>query len=101
MEAVMDRSAGQVVLEAFEAFIGSWVTFPALPAGQSLVLALWAIHTWFAAEWPATPYLHITSDGPGCGKTTLMQVLGALSCNPKQRPTLRAPSVVRDIEETK
>jgi hypothetical protein len=99
MNANENKSKGQAVLEAIEGWIGSWVVFPVVPEGQALLLTLWAVHTWFAPSWPATAYLHITSEGPGCGKTTLMQVLASLSCVPRVRATLRAMAVVRDIEE--
>lgn len=93
------KSAGQVVLEAVEAWIGSWIVFPPVPSGQALVCALWALHTWYSPDWPATAYLHITSDGPGCGKTTLMEALMLLSRGSRLRATLRPLAVVRDIEE--
>lgn len=92
------RSGGQAVLEAIAGWIGSWVAFPEVPGNQALILALWVLHTWFVGRWPVTAYMHITSDGPGCGKTTLMEVLAALSNNSRVRATLRALSVVRDIE---
>ena len=94
-----EKSKGQAVLEAVAEWIGSWVVFPVAPEGQSMIMALWALSTWFTPKWPVAAYLHITSDGPGCGKTTLMEVLAALSCNPRKRATVRAPAVVRDIEE--
>lgn len=95
----MAKSQGQVVLEAFAGWIGSFVAFPTVPGNQGLLLALWAFHAWFAPQWPVTAYLHLRSDGPGCGKTTAMKVLGALVPNPRLVPTLRTLSVVRDIEE--
>lgn len=96
----MEKTNGQRLLAAWESWIGSWVSFPAEPGSQALLLALWAMHTWFAASWPATAYLFITSEGPGCGKTTLMEVLARLCLRPRNRATLRALAVVRDIGET-
>lgn len=95
----MEKSNGQSLIEALEAWIGSWVSFPAVPSGQPLIAALWALHTWFAPRWPATAYAHITGDGPGVGKSVLLEVLAALSCNPKVRATLRPLEVVRAIGE--
>lgn len=99
MSEQKNKSQGQQVLEAIEQWIGSWIVFPDIMRGQGLVAALWALHTWYAANWPATAYMHITSDGPGCGKTTLMEVLALLCRNPRMRATLRPLAVVRDIEE--
>ncbi len=92
-------SNGQRVFEAWAGWISGWIAFPAVPGNQRLLLTLWAMHTWFAPNWPVTAYLHLRSDGPGCGKTTAMKVLGALCPNPRLVPTLRTLSVVRDIEE--
>lgn len=94
------KSDGQLVLEAWVAFISAWIVFPDVPQGSALLLALWAMHTWFSPKWPTTAYVHVTSDGPGCGKSTLMQVVGALSLRAKLRVTMRALSVVRDIEQS-
>lgn len=92
------KSDGQAVLEAMAGWIQSWVVFPDAPMGSGLLMALWALHTWFAPKWPATCYVHVTSDGPGCGKSTLMEVVAALSLNPKMRATMRGLSVVREIQ---
>lgn len=94
-----DKSKGQAVLEAWAGWVGSFVRFPDVPSNQAIIMALWALHTWFAPRWPVTCYLHITSDGPGCGKTTLMEVLGALSPAARLVPTLRPLSVCRDIDD--
>lgn len=96
----MRKPTGQQVIEAFEAWIGSFVRFPAVPGGQGLTLALWCLASWFAPKWPVAAYAFVTSDGPGCGKTTLLQVAMALSLNPKFRPTMRALETVRAIEQT-
>lgn len=93
------ESKGQALIEAMEAWIGSWVAFPGVPSNQPLIAALWALHTWFAPRWPATAYAHITGDGPGVGKTVLLEVLASLSLNPKSRATLRVLEVVRAIEQ--
>jgi hypothetical protein len=94
-----EKSNGQRMLEAWESWIGSWLAFSPEPMNQALILALWAMHTWFAPSFPATSYLFLTSAGPGCGKTTLLEVLASLSLRPRKRATLRALAVVRDIEE--
>src|SRR5215472_2685134 len=49
---------------------------------QLTVLTLWVVHTWLYDIFPTTPYLHIHSPEPECGKTTCLQLLKILSCQP-------------------
>lgn len=50
--------------------------------GQSLVEAVWVIHSWLIEIAMVTPYLYISSKGPGSGKTRNMDVLATLVRNP-------------------
>ena len=52
-----------------------------LPA-QSLVEAVWALHTYLIGVFEVTPYLYVSSKGPGSGKTRNMDVLATLVRNP-------------------
>src|SRR5215472_12542833 len=49
---------------------------------QLTVLTLWVVHTWLYDIFPTTPYLHIHSPEPECGKTTCLQLLKLFSCRP-------------------
>jgi hypothetical protein len=49
---------------------------------QLTVLTLWVVHTWVYQTFPTTPYLHIHSPEPECGKITCLQLLKLLSCEP-------------------
>jgi len=49
---------------------------------QLTVLTLWVLNTWIYHFFPTTPYLHIHSPEPECGKTTCLQLLKLLSCRP-------------------
>lgn len=49
---------------------------------QLTVLTLWVLHTWVYQVFPTTPYLHIYSPEPECGKTTCLQLLKILCCKP-------------------
>lgn len=95
------KSSGEAVLMGIAEWISQWIVFPGSQPGLSLLAALWAIHAWFVRPggFPATTYVHVVSAGPGCGKSTLMQVLQALCPNGRFRPTLRELSVVRDVQE--
>lgn len=92
------KSKGQELLEGFEAFILRYVALPAEPANQSIVLALWAIHTWMYERFTATPYLAITASTKRAGKTLAMDVLGSLCRNARTYATLRPLMLVRLIE---
>ncbi len=94
----MKPTNGQTLLLRIEEWIAGWIAFPDVPQGQALIAALWALHTWFAPKWPLTAYAHITGDGPGVGKTVLLEVLASLSANPKPRVTLRPLEMVRAIQ---
>ena len=47
------------------------------------VLALWVMHTHTMSTFTTTPRLLLTSPVPGCGKTTALEHIGALSLNPQ------------------
>lgn len=93
------QSVGQSVLIKMAEWLESFTTFPTIPQGQALIAALWCVHTWFAPRWPVTAYAHITADGPGCGKSNLLEELAALSANAKVRSTLRPLEMVRAIQQ--
>lgn len=46
-------------------------------------LALWTIATYMFLEFDAFPYIVITSDTKRAGKTTLMEILSFMCCNPQ------------------
>jgi hypothetical protein len=47
------------------------------------VLALWVMHTHTMSAFFSTPRLLLTSPVPGCGKTTALEHINALSLNPQ------------------
>lgn len=89
---------GQNLLERIERYIGRYVALPSDPAGQSLVLALWALHTWLYEHYPATPYLTITAGTKGAGKTLCMEVLSLICRGAHVMATLRPLAMLRVID---
>lgn len=65
---------------------------------QSLVLTLWAMHTWVYLHFGATPYLSIVAPTKRGGKTTALDLLALLSRNAEKFATVPMKTVVRMIE---
>jgi hypothetical protein len=57
-----------------------------------VVLALWVAHTYVYDLFRVTPYLHITSTDPGCGKTTVGEVSQPLARRGRLSTVSRARS---------
>lgn len=93
-----EKSPGQTLLLAVESFICRYVHFPAEPVNQSLVLALWTLHTWIYQRFSATPYLAITARTKQSGKTLCMETLSLLCRGAKSFATIRMLAVVRLAE---
>ena len=66
------------MIERIERWLAGYL---AATEDQIHVLALWALHTWIFGQFDTTPYLVITSDGPGCGKSRAMELVGLLARN--------------------
>jgi Protein of unknown function (DUF3631) len=62
------------------------------------VCALWAVHTYLLDHFLISPRLAIRSPAPGCGKTTLLDVLEQLALKPLQTSGATAPVLFRVIE---
>lgn len=90
-------SRGQWLVELIEAYINRYVALPSEIEGQSLVLALWAIHTWMYERFSSTPYLAITAATKQAGKTLCMEVLGLICRGSQQLATLRPLALLRVI----
>lgn len=70
----------------------------ALPEHADVACALWTIHTHALAASPITPRLAITSPEKRCGKTTLLELIGALAARPQMASNITAAAVFRTIE---
>lgn len=64
---------------------------------QADTLALWAIHTHAFEAAESTPYMRVTSVGPGSGKTKLLEVLEMLVANPWLTGRVTGPALVRKV----
>lgn len=64
-------------------------------------IALWVVHTWLLDDVQTTPYLGILSPLPRCGKSTLLDLLGALVRRPLQASHATPPALFRVVESSR
>ena len=79
----------------------TFAQYLALPAGAADAVALWVMHSYAFDASPITPRLAITSPEKRCGKTTLLEVIGALALKPLSAANVTAAAVFRTIEATR
>jgi hypothetical protein len=75
--------------------------FLLLPPHAAEALALWTVHTYGFDLRDVTPYLGIQSIEPGCGKTTLLNVLAELTNNALSTSNISRSAFFRAIDEMK
>lgn len=51
-----------------------------LQEGAARVLSYFALNTWTFKLFDTVPYLSLKSAEPGCGKSTVIRLLDAISC---------------------
>ena len=69
-----------------------------LPPGAAVVVALWVVFTYLLDDAPVAPMLAITSPTKGCGKTTLLDLLGRLVRRPLIASNISSAAVFRSVE---
>jgi putative DNA primase/helicase len=87
--------SGTELLDELSAAVRRYVV---LPEGAADTVALWSVHTYLLDTFGITPRLAITSPEKGCGKTTLLDVLGHLVWRPLQSANVTTAAVFRVIE---
>jgi hypothetical protein len=89
---------GRALLEELKRAIRRYVV---VTEHQLLVLALWVLHTHALDASDRTPYLHIRSATPRCGKSRLFDVLEHLVAKPRraEQVTVAVLSRMIDAEE--
>src|SRR5437879_1355430 len=71
-----------ILVRPLEKLIRTIRTYVVLTPEQTLVVALWVVHTHAVQSFYTTPYLAITSPEKQCGKTTLLGLLDLLVARP-------------------
>jgi hypothetical protein len=73
----------------------------ALPAGGSILLALWAVHTHCYDSFRHTPRLAVRSPEKGCGKTTVLDLLELVCARPLPTASVTPAAMFRAVEAAK
>lgn len=89
LEALLDQTAAAVLRHVV------------MPMPIADVVALWVGHTWVYLVFDYTPRLGITAPERGCGKSTLMDLLNSVCCNPKKSDNLTPAVAFRTIDAAK
>jgi putative DNA primase/helicase len=63
--------------ELFDQIHDCYPIYLYLPAGAAVILTLWPAHAHVLNAFTHTPRLHLTSAKPGCGKSTVFDVVAA------------------------
>ena len=69
-----------------------------LPQGAALVLSYFALNTWTFKVFDTVPYLSLESALPGCGKSTVIRLLHAISCRSRKASSLSEAVMFRLID---
>jgi len=70
-----------------------------IPTGGAETVALWVVHAHLHDAAAISPILAITSPSPECGKTTLLDLLGALVPRPLPASNITAAALFRAVEK--
>lgn len=84
---------GQELVKRIAAWLEMYVWFPT--KGQSTIVALWVLHSWMLDSFSSTPYLCVTARTKRAGKTTLLELLAAVTRNGTLLGTMRPAAVAR------
>lgn len=90
-----DPVDGGELLDALAAIIKKYLF---LPPGGPDVIALWAVFTYCWDAFDVWPILNVSSVVPGCGKSTLADVLNALVSRPMKCEHASGPVLFRMME---
>jgi hypothetical protein len=85
-------------LDASEAFTRRYV---ALSEAQYVAVTLWIAHTHALGATGTTPYLHVISPEPDCGKTRLLETIEPQTPSPMFAANLTTAVLFRAVEQFK
>lgn len=84
------------IVDEVRAFITDYVSLP--DESYADALALYVLHTHAFSAARTTPYIYITSQGPGSGKTRVMEVLNEVTRNANLVSGMTGPTLFHMIE---
>jgi len=91
-----DPVDGEDLLDDLVALIEEHV---ALPNDAAIAVALWIVHTWMPGAKFHTPRLALLSPIRGCGKTTLLDLIGLLVAHPSSTSNISTAAFFRSIDQ--
>ena len=99
MQALVAAAIGppdaDILLSTVRDFIQGYVS---LSKAQATICAAWVLHTWTIKAFSKTPYLLIESPEAGCGKSTMLKTLRAISFNPLPCVSYTPAALIRAID---
>jgi hypothetical protein len=95
----MSNNTTHTIADDIRNFITDYVSLPS--EAHADVLALYAMHTYAFDAARTTPYIYITSTGPGSGKTRLMEVMQCVTRDDEMFSGMTGPVMFRMIEAIK
>jgi hypothetical protein len=90
---------GQNGIALLDELVAVFTRHVILPRGASEALALWTVHARAHDAAHISPILAITSPEMRCGKTTLLEILQALTPNPVLTCNVTAPAIFRLVDK--
>jgi hypothetical protein len=90
------REATADLLNEVQRFLARYVALPSEAALEAV--SLYALHTWALSACDATPYLLVLSEGPGSGKTRLLEALSYLVRKPWHTTSTTEVALFRRME---
>jgi hypothetical protein len=88
-----------VMLKEIREILKRYVTF-LFPEEQSIIIALWIVHTWLFAAFDFTAYLYIYSPAWRSGKSRLLETISLLCQAPELTSGASAAALIRANDET-
>lgn len=96
LDGPLEMIDGAELLDDLAGFLDRFLVLPSQEARD--LLGVWVLHTWTIDAASATPYLRVTSAGPGSGKSTVCDALALLVRAPWQAITPSPAVLYRRVD---
>jgi hypothetical protein len=94
---VNPRPLGEILVDLYR-ILTRYVVFPS--HYQSIVIALWVVHTWLLDAFDYTPYLNVFAAAKRSGKSRVLEVLDLVCRNPRLTSGGSSAALIRTINES-
>src|SRR5579862_2237851 len=93
------RADAEAGIDLLDDLVSVFSRYVVLPSGGAEAAALWIVHAHAHDAATISPILAITSPVMRCGKTTMLELLQALTPNPLMTCNVTAPALFRLIDK--